>query len=186
MPTAHRGGLLVVSGPGGVGKGTVVGALAARCPDLAVSVSATTRPPRPGEVDGQAYHFLSDADFDALVAADGFVEWASFGGRRYGTPWTSVREPLAAGRWVVLEIDVQGALQVRDVFPDAILVFLLPPSPDDLVVRLQRRGTESAERIAERMAIARWEIEQAGRFDHRIVNDDLEAAVAALVRILDS
>ncbi len=97
-----------------------------------------------------------------------------------------MREPLAAGRWVVLEIDVQGALQVRDVFPDAILVFLLPPSPDDLVVRLQRRGTESAERIAERMAIARWEIEQAGRFDHRIVNDDLEAAVAALVRILDS
>lgn len=180
------GRLFVVSGPGGVGKGTVVAALARRRTDLAVSVSATTRAPRPGEVDGADYHFLDDADFDALIAAGGFLEWAAFGGHRYGTPWSSVGDALRAGRRVVLEIDVQGALQVRARHPDAVLVFLHPPSIDALSVRLRARGTDDPDRIAERLRIARWELDQAGLFDHQVVNDDVERAVAAIDRILDA
>lgn len=183
-PEGSGHNLCVVSGPGGVGKGTVVAALARRCPDLVVSVSATTRPPRPGERDGVDYHFLSEAEFAALLAADGFLEWAEFGGRRYGTPWSSVRDALARNRRVVLEIDVQGALQVRARFPDAVLVFLRPPSVPALIERLRRRGADDAARIAERMAIARWELAQAGRFDHQIVNDDLDEAVSAISHIL--
>jgi guanylate kinase len=182
---APRGRLLVVSGPGGVGKGTVVAALARARPELAVSVSATTRPPRPGEVDGRHYHFLTADAFDALAAADGFLEWAEFNGHRYGTPWTSIRDPLAAGRPVVLEIDIQGARQVRDAFGDAVLVFLAPPSPEALEARLRRRG-DDAEAIARRLAIARWELAQADDFDHVVVNDRLDDAVAALGRILDA
>ncbi|MDP9405758.1 MAG: guanylate kinase [Actinomycetota bacterium] len=186
-PAAGAGGsrLYVVSGPGGVGKGTLVSALARRRPDVVVSVSATTRPPRPGEGDGVAYHFLDDAAFDALVAEDGFLEWARFGGFRYGTPWSSVEAPLRDGRRVLLEIDVQGALQVRRRFADAVLVFVRPPHPDALEQRLRRRGTDSPERIAQRIALAADELAQARAFDHEIVNDDLGAAVPALSRILD-
>ncbi len=182
-PVEARGTLLVVSGPGGVGKGTVVRRLARRRPDLAVSVSATTRPPRLGEVDGVDYHFLTDAQFTRLVAEDGFLEWAEFNGARYGTPWSSIRAPLAAGRPVVLEIDIQGARQVRATYPEAVLVFLAPPSPAALEVRLRNRG-DSAEAIERRLDIARWELAQAGDFDHVVVNDDLEQAVAAIDRIL--
>ena len=186
QPAGAPGGrLLVVSGPGGVGKGTVVAALARARPELAVSVSATTRPPRTGEVDGRHYHFLSAAAFDALVAADGFLEWAEFNGHRYGTPWTSIRDPLAASRPVVLEIDIQGARQVRAAFPDAVLVFLAPPSPEALEARLRRRG-DDAGTITRRLAIARWELAQADDFDHVVVNDRLDDAVAALGRILDA
>ncbi|MBA2528890.1 MAG: guanylate kinase [Euzebyales bacterium] len=184
-PSRPSGSLFVVSGPGGVGKGTVVATLARRRPDLEVSVSATTRSPRPGEVDGVHYHFLREECFDALVAAGGFLEWATFGGRRYGTPWSSVRTPLASGRPVLLEIDVQGALQVRRRFVGAVLIFLRPPSQEALLERLRLRGTDPEERIAERMRIARWELDQAGAFDHLVVNDDLDEAVAAIGRILD-
>ena len=178
--------LLVVSGPGGVGKGTVVAGLVARRDDVTVSVSATTRQPRPGELEGVHYHFLSDDHFDALVDSGGFLEWASFGGHRYGTPWTSVQEGLRSAGWVLLEIDVQGALQVRERFADAVLVFLEPPSPAALAERLRRRGSDDEERIQRRLAIARWELPQAHRFDHRVVNDDVDTAVAAIGRILDA
>ena len=176
--------LVVISGPGGVGKGTVVRALRSRYPDLAVSVSATTRAPRPGEADGVAYHFLSPSDFTELVDAGGFLEWAEFAGNRYGTPWRSVEQPLADGRTVVLEIEVQGAAQVRRRFPDAVLIFLVPPSHEALVERLRGRGSDDEQRIAERMVIAQEELEHSGEFDHVVVNDTVDAAVDEIGRIL--
>jgi guanylate kinase len=176
--------LVVISGPGGVGKGTVVRALRERHPLLALSVSATTRPPRPGETDGTHYHFLSDDAFDQLVAEGGFLEWATFAGNRYGTPWTSVEEALRQGRTILLEIEIQGALQIRDRFGDAILIFLAPPSDDALLERLHRRGTDDEERINQRMTLARWELEQAREFDHVVINDTVEAAVDEIGRIL--
>ncbi|MGH3666589.1 MAG: guanylate kinase, partial [Egibacteraceae bacterium] len=182
--------LLVVSGPGGVGKGTVVAELARRRPDVAVSVSATTRAPRPGETDGVHYHFLSDEAFDTLVADGGFLEWATFGGRRYGTPWSSVERALHRDGWVVLEIEIQGALQVRERYGGsqrgAVLVFLHPPSTEALIERLRTRGSDDEARIAERLAIAEWELAQAPLFDHHVVNDDLDEAVTAIARILDA
>ena len=176
--------LVVLSGPGGVGKGTVVRALRERYADVAVSVSATTRNPRPGEVDGTHYLFLSPEAFDDLIAADGFLEWAEFGGHRYGTPWSSVEGLLAAQRTVVLEIEVQGAAQVRRRFPDAVLIFLAPPSREALVERLRTRGTDDEERIAERMVIADAELAQADAFDHVVVNGTVDGAVEEIGRIL--
>ncbi|MPZ74371.1 MAG: guanylate kinase [Nitriliruptorales bacterium] len=176
--------LVVVSGPGGVGKGTVVHSLLERHPHLWVSVSATTRAPRPGETDGVHYHFLDNAAFDGLIAADGFLEWASFAGNRYGTPWSSIRDALHQGRTVILEIEIQGALQVRRRFPDALLIFLAPPSGEILEKRLRGRGTEDEDRIGERLALGEWEIEQARKFDHVIVNDTVDGAVDAIGRIL--
>lgn len=181
----RAGRLFVVSGPGGVGKGTVIACLRKRLPHLAVSVSVTTRAPRPGEIDGRHYHFLPEERFDALLKDDAFLEWAEFGGRRYGTLWSSVHDVLDSGRRIVLEIDVQGALQVRRRIPGAVLVFLAPPDDDALLERLRTRGTDSAERINERMRIARWELEQASAFDHVVVNDDLEAATERIARILN-
>jgi guanylate kinase len=176
--------LVVVSGPGGVGKGTVVAALLQRHPDLAVSVSATTRDPRPGETDGVAYHFLDEATFDELIDSDGLVEWAAFGGRRYGTPWSSLNSALEQGTTVVLEIDVQGALQVRERFLDALLIFLTPPSLAELQQRLEGRGTDDAGRVAERMRIAQWELAQTPSFDHVITNDTVDSTVEQIGRIL--
>ena len=174
----------MISGPGGVGKGTVVRALRARHPDLAVSVSATTRPPRPGEVDGAHYHFLTREQFDELIAADGFLEWAEFAGNRYGTPWSSIERPLKAGGVVVLEIEIQGAAQVRRRFAQATLIFLAPPSRDALLERLRTRGTDDPGRIAERMALADHELAQAPVFDAVVVNDTVDSAVAEIGRIL--
>lgn len=175
-----------MSGPGGVGKGTVVEELRRRRPDVLVSVSATTRAPRPGERDGREYHFLADSDFQGLVDDGGFLEWAEFAGARYGTPWSSIEHALASGRPVVLEIDVQGARQVRARRPDAVLVFLAPPDEQALLARMEGRGTDPPQRVAERMAIARWELGQAEDFDHVITNDDLDEAVQAVIRILDA
>jgi len=176
--------LVVISGPGGVGKGTVVRALRERYPELAVSVSATTRSARAGESNGMHYWFLDDAAFDALIADGGFLEWAEFAGNRYGTPWSSVEGPLEDGRTVVLEIEIQGALQVRGRFPDATLIFIAPPSREALRQRLRGRGSDDEERIAQRMAIADWELAQSAQFDHVVVNADVGDAAAEIGRIL--
>ncbi len=151
-----------------------------------MSVSATTRPPRPGERDGIDYHFLDDEAFDRLIATDALLEWAAFGGHRYGTPRASVEARLAEGRTVLLEIEVQGARQVRERFPDAVLVFLAPPSEGVLRERLEARGADDPARIAERLELGRAELAQADDFDHVVVNDDIEAAASAIGSILDT
>lgn len=159
-------------------------ALLRRYPQLAVSVSATTRPPRPGEVDGKHYHFLSPEQFSALVGDNGFLEWAQFAGHHYGTPWSSIEKAPDEAAAIVLEIDVQGAAQVRERFADALLIFLTPPSRDVLLDRLHQRGTDEPARISQRMAIAEAELAEAERFDHVVVNETVDEAVAAIGRIL--
>lgn len=178
--------LFVVSGPSGVGKGTLVSLVREQRPDLGLTVSATTRQPRPGEVDGVSYHFLTNDDFDRRVEAGEFLEWANVHGNRYGTLASEVDRNLSAGKSVILEIDVQGALNVRKVFPDAVLVFIEPPSMEVLEQRLRGRETESEESLHLRLADAAGELELAPRYDERIVNDDLERATSELLRVLES
>jgi guanylate kinase len=184
LPENHSG-VIVVSGPTAVGKGTVVAKLRHAHPEVFVSVSATTRPPRPGEVDGRHYHFVSEAEFDRLVAEDGLLEWAVVHGRhRYGTPRQPVVEAVAARRPVILEIDLQGARQVRTTYPDARQVFLSPPSWDELVRRLIGRGTESPEQQQRRLATAVDELAAADEFDCVVVNGQIDETVARLVELL--
>lgn len=178
--------LFVVSGPSGVGKGTLVSLVREQRPDLGLTVSATTRQPRPGEVDGVSYYFLTNDDFDRRVEAGEFLEWANVHGNRYGTLASEVDRNLSAGKSVILEIDVQGALNVRKVFPDAVLVFIEPPSMEVLEQRLRGRETESEESLRLRLADAAGELELAPRYDERIVNDDLERATSELLQVLES
>lgn len=178
--------LFVVSGPSGVGKGTLVALLRERLTRLGLTVSATTREPRPGEVDGVSYHFLDDAEFERRVGEGEFLEWAWVHGHRYGTLRSEVERVLAEGRSVVLEIDVQGALNVRASHPEAVLVFIEPPSPEELERRLRGRGTEDEASIERRLANARREMSYADRYDVRIVNDDLDRAVDDLAHVIDS
>ncbi len=172
--------VVVLAGPSGVGKGAVHAGLHARVPDLVSSVSATTRPPRPGEVDGAAYHFVDDAAFDRMVASGDLLEWATYTGHRYGTPRGPVAAAVADGAVVLLEIDVQGALQVRAADPTALMILLVPPSLDELERRLRTRGTETEPALARRLAVAETELAHADRFDHVVVNDDLATAVATV------
>jgi guanylate kinase len=182
----RRGGrLLVLSGPSGVGKSSVVTELRARRPDLAFSVSATTRPARPGEIDGVHYHFVDRARFESMIAGGQLLEWAEFAGHLYGTPAAPVEQALADGDDVLLEIELQGARQVRDNAPGALRVFLAPPSWEVLVDRLRGRRTESEEVIERRLATARIELAAEGEFDHTVVNDSVERAAEQVLGLLD-
>ena len=177
--------LTVLAGPTAVGKGTVVTELRRRHPDLFVSISATTRRPRPGEVDGVHYYFVSDEDFDSLVATDQMLEWALVhGAHRYGTPRGPVQDELDVGRPALLEIDVAGARQVRRAMPESRLVFLAPPSWEELVRRLAGRGTEGSEEQKRRLATARTELDAVGEFDHVVINDTVVSATAELERLM--
>jgi guanylate kinase len=178
--------LVVLSGPSGVGKSTVLRELRRGHPEVWVSVSVTTRFPRPGEVDGVHYHFVTDEQFDRLVADGGLLEWAEFTGHRYGTPRAPVDQHLAAGDAVLLEIELQGARQVRASMPAALLVFLAPPSWDELVRRLTARGTEAPDVVRQRLETAREELAAEPEFDVTIVNTDVETACQELVDLFRS
>ena len=182
-PTLAR--LTVLAGPTAVGKGTVVAELRRRHPDLFVSISATTRKPRPGEVDGVHYYFVGAQDFDSLVETGQMLEWALVHGvHRYGTPRGPVQDQLDAGRPALLEIDLAGARQVRRAMPRARLVFLAPPSWDELVRRLVGRGTETPEERERRLETAKVELAAQSEFDHVIVNDDVRRASEELVSLM--
>ena len=184
-PAAGRSRLVVLAGPTAVGKGTVATAVRERHPDVWISVSATTRPPRPGEVDGVHYWFVSDDEFDALVAEDQLLEWAVVHkAARYGTPRRPVEEALAAGRPAMLEIDLQGARQVRRTMPGALFVFLKPPSWEELVRRLVGRGTEDEEERTRRLETAREELAAEREFDVTVVNHEIHAAADELVALM--
>ena len=176
--------VFVITGPSGVGKGTLIRSMFDRLPGLELSVSATTRAPRPGESDGVAYHFLTPEQFDALVAAGEFVEWAEYSGNRYGTLRSELERRLEGGIPVVLEIEVQGARQVREKMPQAVQVFIAPPSGETLRDRLERRGTDTEEQVHRRLETAAAELAAQPEFAHVVVNDELEDAVSALVAIV--
>ena len=176
--------VFVITGPSGVGKGTLIRSLRERMPELDLSVSATTRAPRPGEEDGVDYHFLEDADFQRRVDAGEFVEHATYSGRRYGTLREDLERRLRAGSPVVLEIEVQGARQVRETMPEALQVFIAPPSREALRARLVGRGTDDAEQVDARLRTAERELSAQDEFAHVVVNDRLEDAVDELTGIV--
>ncbi|MGI6878213.1 guanylate kinase [Microbacterium sp. gxy059] len=187
QPRPGRSRLVVLAGPTAVGKGTVAAHIRENHPDVLLSVSATTRAPRPGEVDGEHYFFVDDAEFDRMVADGELLEWATVHGvHRYGTPRGPIDRALSEGRSVLLEIDMQGAFQVRESDPRATLVFLLPPTWDELVSRLVGRGTEGEEERARRLRTAKAELAAQGEFDFRIVNDDVADAAAQVVDLMQA
>jgi guanylate kinase len=176
--------VFVITGPSGVGKGTLIKLLRERVPELELSVSATTRRPRPGEQDGVDYHFLGEQEFERRVGDGEFVEHAAYSGRRYGTLRSDLERRTAAGHPVVLEIEVQGARQVRRALPDAVQIFIAPPSAEALRTRLIGRGTEPPEQVEARLRVADEELAAGDEFSHRIVNDRLEDAVEHLVALV--
>jgi guanylate kinase len=183
--TKERGLLIVISGPSGVGKDTLIKRLLELDPNLRYSVSCTTRPPRPNEVDGIDYSFVSREGFQQLIDEGAFLEHATYNGNLYGTLTERVKREREAGHDVVLKIEVQGAEQVRAKAPDAIFIFVVPPSVDELVRRQVKRNTESSQDMAARRVIATREMEYASRYDHVVVNDELERAVAEVLSIIN-
>ncbi|RAJ35841.1 guanylate kinase [Kitasatospora sp. SolWspMP-SS2h] len=181
---SERPRLTVLSGPSGVGKSTVVAHMRKQFPEVWLSVSATTRHPRPGERDGVQYHFVDHEQFDKLVANGELLEWAVFAGNRYGTPRQAVLDKLDKGEPVLLEIDLQGARQVKASMPEAQLVFLAPPSWEELVRRLTGRGTEPQDVIDERLAVAKVELAAEAEFDTTLVNTSVEQVAAELLALL--
>lgn len=174
------GRLIVLTGPSGVGKGTLVRSLLQSHPELYLSISVTTRSPRPGEINAKHYYFVSREQFDIMIAQEELLEWAQFAGNCYGTPRKQVEEKIQQGKWVLLEIELDGARQIRTSFPEAMRIFILPPSMQELEQRLRGRGQDSEEAIARRLGRAEEEINAAGEFDFKIVNDNFETALKDL------
>lgn len=181
-----KGLLLVVSGPSGAGKGTVCGAYMEKHPECSLSVSATTRSPRPGETDGVNYYFLTEEDFREKISNDGFLEHAVFCNNYYGTPKDAVMKMIDSGRDVILEIEVQGAMQVRAHYPEAVLIFVVPPSMDELEARLRGRGTETDEVISNRLARSKEEFKYIEKYNYILVNDTIDNSVRRLESITEA
>lgn len=174
----------VITGPSGVGKGSLIAELRRRIPELELSVSATTRPPRRGERDGVDYHFLGEEEFDRRIRSGDFLEWAAYSGHRYGTLWSEVERCIEQGRSVVLEIEVQGARAARKRLNEVFAIFIRPPSPEALRERLVARGTDAPEAIESRLAVAEQELEAESEFPRCVTNDDFGAAAAELTDIV--
>ncbi|HAC63950.1 MAG TPA: guanylate kinase [Cyanothece sp. UBA12306] len=174
------GKLIVLTGPSGVGKGTLVRSLLARHNNLYLSISATTRSPRLGEIEGQDYYFVSRPQFEDMIAQSAFLEWANYAGNYYGTPRDKVEEKIKQGIIVLLEIEIVGARAIKQTFPDALRIFILPPSLEELEHRLRGRGTDSEEAMTRRLERAKEELTASKEFDHTIINDDLETALKKL------
>ena len=179
-----KGQLIVMTGPSGVGKGTLVRALLKRHPDLHLSVSVTTRSPRPGELNGREYYFVDRHQFNEMIANGELLEWAEFAGNYYGTPLMAVKDKLESGKSVLLEIELEGARQIRQTFPGALRIFIMPPSMDELERRLRSRGQDSEDSIIRRLRRAKEEMNASSEFDIEVMNDDLDLALKRLEGVL--
>jgi guanylate kinase len=182
----RKGILIIMTAPSGTGKSTVAGKVLHARPNLAFSVSHTTRPIRAGEVDGEDYYFVDDPTFDGMVKEDAFAEWAHVHARRYGTSKAEVQRGLAAGHDVLFDIDPQGGIQLMEVYPDAVTIFMVPPALKSLEARLRGRGTETAEQLEIRLSVARSEIAEAHRYQYVVVNEVVEHAVSDFIAIIDA
>ncbi len=185
MSSNRKGKLVLYSGASGVGKGTILGEAMRRNPRLRLSVSNTTRKPREGETNGEHYNFVSREEFEDLISRGGYLEYAEYCGNLYGTPKQQVEELLEQGYDVLLEIEVQGGLQIMEQYPDVLSIFILPPSMSELESRLRNRGTEDEQTVQKRMEQAKTEMTMQNRYRHRVVNDDLETAVNEVLDIIE-